>query len=154
MAYNMLDLFSQDTWNDIMGSNQPVRYNQWNQPDYQETSENAVNDDSRRPISTSERPTKTKVVPSKTDKPDAASGKPKKPSVYPCTHSGCTAKFHQLQHFKTHLASHQGLKPFKCNFDGCYKQFSQKGNLKVSHFQYGLIEGTSKKTYGRKTIHL
>jgi hypothetical protein len=51
---------------------------------------------------------------------------------YICQHADCTARFHQIQHLKTHAASHEGIKPFKCNFEGCDQTFTQKGNLKVS----------------------
>lgn len=50
---------------------------------------------------------------------------------YTCQHPGCSARFHQAQHLKTHYASHDGIKPFKCTFEGCGQMFSQKGNLKV-----------------------
>jgi hypothetical protein len=55
-----------------------------------------------------------------------------KPTPHVCTHEGCDARFQQAQHLRTHIASHEGIKPFKCPFDGCGKIFTQKGNLKVS----------------------
>ena len=39
----------------------------------------------------------------------------------------CGKKFKNTGHFKTHLMTHTGGKPYSCNF--CEKSFSQKCNL-------------------------
>ena len=137
LAYDMLDLFEDDPWNGLMlpssGSQaaMPVRYPQWNQPEYQEPAQPEVNEP---------RPTTIPVAlpkitrKSKDDQKQPEQEKPPetvKTGQYICQHTGCTSRFVQLNHFKTHVASHEGIRPFKCNFDGCDQTFSQKGNLKV-----------------------
>jgi hypothetical protein len=138
LAYDMLDLFEDDPWNGLMlpsSGNQaamPVRYTQWNQPEYQEPTQPEVNEP--RAITTPVAlPKLTRK--SKDDQKQLEQEKPPetaKTGQYICQHPGCTSRFAQLNHFKTHVASHEGIRPFKCNFDGCDQTFSQKGNLKVS----------------------
>ena len=138
LTYDMLDLFGQDDpWNGLMltsSGNQiamPVRYPQWNQPEYQEQAQPEVNEP--RTITTQEalptRARKSRDVQKRLEQekpPETV-----KVGHYMCEHPGCTSRFVQINHFKAHVASHEGVRPFKCNFDGCDQTFSQKGNLKV-----------------------
>jgi hypothetical protein len=153
VSFNMLDFLPENLeWNDLIlpqsGGQVPMpnRYNQsqWNQNEYQDP---LVPDNSaptlpdpnnpQRIASTSKRGRKSKeerkrAEQEKAKEAELGTTKAKaKAAPYTCQHLGCEAKFHQLQHLKTHLDSHNGIKRFRCNFDGCDKNFSQKGNLKV-----------------------
>jgi hypothetical protein len=113
----------------------PVRYSQWNQPDYQESQQQLESEPRRIPSPTlalgpkgtrRSREIRNSVEAENSRETNSKSGQ------YECQHPNCMARFHQPQHLKTHIASHEGIKPFKCNFDGCDQTFTQKGNLKVS----------------------
>ena len=142
LAYDMLELFGQDDpWNGLMlpsSGNQgamPVRYSQWNQSEYSESAPAEVNEPRTitTPVALSKRARKSRDVQKivEREKPSETV----KIGQYVCQHPGCTSRFVQLNHFKTHVASHEGIRPFKCNFDGCEQTFSQKGNLKVIAYQ-------------------
>ena len=138
LSYDMLDLFGQDDpWNGLMLSSSgnqvamPIRYPQWNQPEYQEPAQPEVNEP-RTITALAALPKRTRKsrddtqIPEREKHPETV-----KTGQYVCQHPGCTSRFVQLNHFKTHVATHEGIRPFKCNFDGCDQMFSQKGNLKV-----------------------
>jgi hypothetical protein len=153
VSFNMLDFLPENLeWNDLIlpqsGGQVPMgnRYNQpqWTQNEYQdslapETAAPSLPDPNnpQRIASTSKRGRKSKeerkrAEQEKAKEAELGTAKAKtKVALYICQHLGCTAKFHQLQHLKTHLDSHNGIKRFRCNFAGCDKNFSQKGNLKV-----------------------
>ena len=40
---------------------------------------------------------------------------------------------------RAHRIVHDGAKPFTCKLDGCNKQFTQLGNLKVRNFTLLLL---------------
>jgi hypothetical protein len=153
-SFNMLDLLAENLeWNDLIlpqSSNQATvanRYNQpqWSQNDYQESMipDNTapfLPDPSNNPpriTPTGKRGRKSKEEKKRAEEEKAKQSEPStvksktKLALYGCQQPGCTAKFHQLQHLKTHLDSHNGIKRFKCSFAGCDKDFSQKGNLKA-----------------------
>ena len=157
LPYNVLDLFSQDNldgWNDLLLPSSggqvpmPVRYGQYEYQDQQAVNASLdetngvrtsfpsdqkrsrpVRDDQRRGDRQKVQHAGTVIIKKK-----------RKPLPHVCQHPGCTARFQQLQHLKTHMASHQGIKPFRCDFEGCNRNFSQKGNLKVS-FHYCGVDG-------------
>lgn len=162
ISYDMLDLFGQDdTWNGLMMPSSggqiplPVPYPQWNQSEYQEATSQPDPPSPRRMPSPVPLPETKRSRKSKRFAMEKQQESNVKTGEYICQHPNCTARFHQLQHLKTHTASHEGIKPFKCNFDGCDQTFTQKGNLKV-HFslstRVNLGLGTSEETYWRETF--
>jgi len=46
----------------------------------------------------------------------------------------CNACFSRRNTLKTHIMTHTGEKPHKCNYPNCNKRFSEKGNMKT-HFK-------------------
>lgn len=144
MPYSVMDFFSQDNldgWNDLLLPSSggqipvPVRYGQWNQNDYHDPP--AVD----APLDEVDSPKRLRKVRDDQSKRDRHKGqhigiglvkRKRKGLPHACQRPGCNARFQQLQHLKTHVASHEGIKPFRCDFEGCNKSFSQKGNLKVS----------------------
>ena len=138
ITYDMLELFGQDDpWNGLMlpssGSQvaMPVRYPPWNQPDYSEPTPPDVAEPRTipTPVALPKRTRKSRDLQKRQDQEKPP--EPVKIGQYVCQYPGCSARFVQSNHFKTHVARHQGIRPFKCNFDGCDQTFSQKGNLKV-----------------------
>ena len=50
----------------------------------------------------------------------------------------CENSFARSSTLKIHLHTHQGEKPYKCNFPNCSKSFTEKGNMKThykNHFE-------------------
>jgi uncharacterized Zn-finger protein len=52
-----------------------------------------------------------------------------KSDTFKCDFEGCNKEFIQKYRLKIHMRSHQGIKPFKCS--ECSKTFLEKANLKV-----------------------
>ena len=171
VSFNMMDFLPENMeWNDILlpSSNGQIplpRFpqSQWNPTDYQDTQP------TEQPATTpviipppqklppAKRGRKSKEEKKRQEKEMEKEGEvnlPKqKVALYHCQYPGCTSKFTQFQHFKTHVDSHEGIKPFRCDFEGCQKNFSQKGNLKVCFLtDHPLTLGTSKEAYRRKTV--
>lgn len=48
--------------------------------------------------------------------------------VYICKYKNCNKEFTRTWNILDHARMHKGIKPYQCNF--CYKQFTQKGNLR------------------------
>lgn len=56
------------------------------------------------------------------------------PTIYTCTHPGCTKHFPSRSRLKRHTAVHGGLKPFKCIHEGCERTFSRRDNM-MQHYR-------------------
>ena len=146
VSFNMLDFLPENLeWNDLLlsgGSGAPNRYNQhpWDQQNYQET---AISEETNPVLPPTPHRIRSRArAGRKSDESNKQTGqdknkeqpgdaKSRSKGQFACTHPGCSAKFLQQQHLKTHMDSHRGIKPFRCDFEGCHKMFSQKGNLKV-----------------------
>jgi uncharacterized Zn-finger protein len=61
-----------------------------------------------------------------------ATGKGFYSSIRPFACSICGRSFNRSSTLAVHKRKHTGERPFECNFPGCTKKFSQKGNL-VAH---------------------
>jgi len=51
--------------------------------------------------------------------------------IKPFKCSTCEKRFTQRGNVRAHEMTHKGLKPYHCKLEGCGKDFSQLGNLKV-----------------------
>ena len=51
-------------------------------------------------------------------------------TVHPCPHPDCDKFFTRPSRLQTHLLSHTGEQPFKCNNEGCNKTYSRSAHLK------------------------
>lgn len=51
--------------------------------------------------------------------------------TFKCEVDGCGKEFRQRAHLHTHTRSHTGERPFVCPFEGCHKYFSQRCNLRT-----------------------
>jgi len=142
--YDYLDFLGPEEWLIQTSGNQvgmqQVRYYPH---DFQETSQPAplppIPEPSRKPSSPAQAlPSVPPLAPRRGRKgrgnTKQVNGEEPKAGPFVCNYLNCTSRFQHYQHYKTHLASHQGIKPFKCRFDGCEQTFSQKGNLKVRTF--------------------
>jgi uncharacterized Zn-finger protein len=55
-------------------------------------------------------------------------GEEKPITVYICKFKNCDKEFTRTWNILDHARMHKGVKPYQCNF--CFKQFTQKGNLR------------------------
>lgn len=48
---------------------------------------------------------------------------------FKCPYENCRKQFNERGNLKTHLRIHTGEKPFICNVEGCGKKFTTQGHL-------------------------